>query len=336
MQTFNRVGRSDTSLRSSFILRSMLVALLCTSTFANIAFSANLTFGIAAKSRDDPNFIDAWQSCQTAALVDGNHCVLIGSVGAAHPRSQYEALKQALASGQLDAVAISVMKSDLIAPLLEKSSIPAITFDSPFSQPFEHLSNAYVGVDNLQVGRDLAKVAKQLRPRGGILCLMTASHDTNLAARIEGIRRELTSNENWPKNTPLSQSAGWHEANRCPWNTSDNIARALDELSTTLGEIKPDVIISVGHWPIIDAERYRTHIKPYEQSILDKQPIIIAATGKITPDIHRLLDDKILHGVVSLSFTEMGKLSYQTMLKLVSGEKVSPFILVDNLTQLSN
>ena len=288
------------------------------------------TFGLLGKSMDDPNFVAAWRGCNDEARRNGDACVLLGNRGSTDARLQALALDEALQSRQYAALAISVTASELIANAARSSTIPLITFDSPFSTRDAALGRAYIGIDNVAFGRELARTARRLRPQGGSLCLMTAANNTNLAQRIAGVRQELSGKERWPEGQRLTGENSWIEQERCPWNTGDIPERTMREVELTFSTLKPDVFLSVGHWPVIDAVAYRAIVEPYRDALLKRQPAVVIATGTVGTPQAALLDEKRVHGYVSINFEQIGRSSYRAMRALVDGKP--PGTTVSNST----
>lgn len=276
-------------------------------------------YGLVVKSTSDSNFIDTLRGCNKAAEEFGDKCYLIGSEGSANPHAQYFSLKKSLEENTLSAVAVSVIRSDLIVKALSTTNIPVITFDSPLDPEHKHLSLNYTGIDNVSFGIDLAKIAKKMRPTGGVLCLMTEKNDTNLAQRVWGVRLELSGERSFSSTQRLSGENGWIEDDRCPWNTGDDANRALKEVEYTLHQVKPDVLISVGHWPIIYPQRYREVVQSSAEALRSKEIVIVVGVGKVLPDYHQLLKDELIHGYVSIDFENTGRSLYKSMKAAVHG-----------------
>lgn len=307
-------------------LRYPLCALILPLLLASAAAGAEgLKFALVGKSVDDANFVDAARGCAEEAKRFGDQCVLLGGSGAAHPRVQAQAIESALRANHFDALAISVTNSTYIAKALQKTTVPLFTFDSPFDTADAHLSRAYIGTDNLAFGRELARVAQRLRPQGGNLCIMTAAHDPNLAQRVAGVRQELSGDLNFPENQRLNGAGGWTETARCPLNSADKPMNTMRELAFTFKESAPNVLLSVGHWPIVDATLYRQTIVPFMQDIKSKKRIVIVGVGKVLPERQALLREKLVHGYVSIDFPEMGRRTYLAMKASLDGKAVAPF-----------
>lgn len=307
-----------------------LCLLLCCP--AKAVRAEGLVLGMLAKSVDDVNFVDAGRGCMDEAVSNGDTCVLVGNNGPASAREQVEALQVAVRRQRFSAMALSVINSGLLGAEIQAwdRAIPVITYDSGFARSESALSQAYVGMDNMQFGRDLGSLARRFRPAGGSVCLMADLHDTNLRQRIDGVRRELSGIPDLPSGQRLTGEGGWTECIRCPWKSGDNVERTMQQIDVTLRGIHPDVLLAVGHWPIMDAEAYRRTVAPFLQDVLSGRTIVICAVGRVLPEQQRLLDEGLIHGLVGADFYEIGRRSYRTMHRLLAGEAVPKITFVPN------
>lgn len=295
--------------------------------FCDLVMAEGLNFGLVAKSIDDDNFIAAWRGCDDEAKKEANKCLFIGAKGSSNPHLQALSIQNALHTHQFKALAVSVTASEHIATILQDSKVPVITFDSPFSPEYASLSQAYVGMNNVNMGLDLSKAAKRLRPQGGSICLMTSINDPNLPERVLGIRQGLSGNPEFPAGQRLNGEGGWVENIRCPWNSGDSSGRALQQVTITLQDLKPDVFISVGQWPVIDTQAYREATRPFHEDLIQKRPIMIIAAGTTGPKGQALLDDQLVHAFVSIDFEEIGKQAYLLMRDIAIGKPVTPMTI---------
>ncbi|WP_158228865.1 substrate-binding domain-containing protein [Chitinimonas sp. BJB300] len=303
----------------------------------------DMVFGFAGKSLDDVNFLTAFQGFEDEAKKNGDRAINIGEKGPEHFRKQSESLATAITQN-LDGIALSVTNSDWlvgeIIPAVAAKNIPVITFDSDFEPKHSRFRKSFIGPDNVEIGRDMAKLAKQFLPKGGTLSLMTggqhvARQNPNLIDRMSGVRQELSGNSAHPKNQPLHGEGGWTETVDSPWYTNDEEKLAIKQVKMTVLNPKVDVMISVGHWPVVDEAAYRAMMTSALAN-LKKKPIIIVAVGAISPEKKMLMDDKLIHGYVSLNFDQMGRLSYQNLRKLANGEKIPARISQENIVVRSS
>nr|WP_321400497.1 substrate-binding domain-containing protein [uncultured Desulfobacter sp.] len=292
-------------------------------------------YALVSKSLDDENFKDTVTGCNALAELNGDRCFHIGAEGPADARGQALAFIQAARTGNFSGFAVSVVKSDTVANVVRQEiDVPVISFDSPFSSEDASVSKSYVGIDNISFGRDLAKAAKQLRPGGGTLFFMGDLHDANLALRIAGVRRELSGQDDFSADKRLGGENGWHEFKRSPWISGDEPDRAIAQISLMLKHIKPDVFISVGHWPILKPEAYREAVAPFLEDIRAGRHLMIVGVGKITPELQNLMNDRLIHGFISIDFFKIGREVYHTLQALSRHETVAPRIIIPNIVKI--
>lgn len=292
-------------------------------------------YALVSKSLDDDNFKDTVTGCNAVAQLNGDRCFLIGAGGAADARGQVLAFKKAARAGNFSGFAVSVVKSDALAKVVRQEiDVPVISFDSPFSSKDSDVSKGYVGIDNIAFGRDLARAAKQLRPGGGTIFLMGDLHDVNLALRIAGVRRELSGLDDFSAEKRLGGENGWYEFKRSPWISGDDADRAIAQISLMLKNIKPDVFISVGHWPLLNLDAYRDAVAPFAGDIRSGQHIMIVGVGKITHGFQTLMNDRLVHGLISIDFFRIGREVYHTLQALTLGETVTHRTVIPNIVKI--
>ncbi len=282
-----------------------------------------LRFAMLAKSTSDHNFVDAWQGCQEQAAKEGNLCDLIGGEGAANGHVQRDVLKKALASGVYDAVAISVTVSEYLADAAAHANIPVLTFDSPFNKDFTHLSQGYIGPDNYAFGEQLAELALIYRPEGGSICIVTVGEDPNLNTRVNAVRNTLSGQGVDASIGKLAGEGGWYEHARCPHMTLGSAEQVESQFGSVLTDIQPDVVISVGHWPVVDPMLYRRIASGIRDLLTSQKIKVLVGVGQLSPAYKALLDEGLVHGLVSIDFTEIGRVTYEQMKQAAGGGQVA-------------
>ncbi|MGM0419262.1 MAG: substrate-binding domain-containing protein [Thermodesulfobacteriota bacterium] len=312
-------------------LLAVFSALFLITLSLNPVWSEGNIFGLLSKNKDDVNFKAAAEGCSKQAAQNNDICIHIGPEKSSNPRSQISALKKAIGKNDFSAIAISVVLSGVMAEAVEKYvNVPVITFDSPFNKKDSFAAQAYVGTDNVQFGRDLAKIIKKYKPDGGTVFLMGDMHDTNLSQRVCGVRRELSGDSDFPANKRLNGEGGWKEFKRSPWISGDDHDRTMDQLLYTFKHFKPDAFISVGHWPLINTDKYRKILSEFHNEFRNKKYIIAAGVGKVLPEYQKLLEEGLVHGFVSINFKQTGKLAYKLMKNAANGKSVPETTYVDN------
>ncbi|MBR9805297.1 substrate-binding domain-containing protein [bacterium] len=291
-------------------MRWLIFVLLC--CWVHVPVQAQgLKYALIAKSVDDDNFIDAWRGCQKIAELHGDECALLGPTGPASPRSQARAVRSAIEADQYDVLAISVTDSEFIAASVAGSKVPIITFDSPFASTEAQHALRYVGIDNVDYGIRLGELAKSFFPNGGTVCLMTAANDSNLAQRIAGVRQALAGQPKSYGSQRLQGINGWKEHPRCPWNNNDSLRQTLNQYALTIQQLKPDLFISVGSWPLIDSEKFDARVSsvPFNE----RKTISVMSIGKVTPAMHTFLQKEYIHALLSINFYQIGEESAKAM-----------------------
>lgn len=299
-------------------LSLILVAVLCCTQ----AQADGLRFGLLAKSTSDHNFVDAWQGCQQAAAADGNQCDLLGADGPANAHVQWVELEKALGSGEYASIAISVTASAFLARHVGSVEIPLLTFDSPFDASDQGLSEGYIGPDNYAFGKQLAELALSYRPDGGVLCIVSVGQDPNLETRVRAVRKTLAGDEPLKNMGKLNGEGGWHEHERCPRMTLGSPEQVDTQFRSILTDIQPHVIISVGHWPVVDAMLYRRIVRDIQEQLINHRIMLFVGVGQISPAYRALLDEGLVHGLVSIDFTEIGRVTYEQMKQAAAGQEI--------------
>ncbi|GAB3377654.1 substrate-binding domain-containing protein [Azotobacter armeniacus] len=309
-------------------------ALLCGLLLAPLASAEPLQFALVAKRVDHPLFILAGEGCAEAAQAQGDTCLLLGASGPEHFRQQNQALEQAL-DRDLDGIALSVTHSQWLAAhaLQQAGKMPLITFDSDLGPAERHLRSGYVGLDNLAFGQQLGMLAQRLRPQGGMLCILSGGpQDTNYQERLQGIRQQLRGGQAEDRAADrLNGENGWSESGRCPLYGANNQENTLFKLTTLLNSSSPvDIIISLGDWPIHQADTYRRQLGPLFAK-LDAEgmrPTIVITTPDLNEAQRALLDDGLVQAYLSMESREIGRQSYRMLKRLAQGKPLPEKTLV--------
>lgn len=290
------------------LVRATLLALFMP---GSICHADNHTYAVIAKSRSDINFQEVFKGCQQAAQRHNDNCELLGPEGPANARQQQQILRDALASGRYTAIGLSVTRADVLANTAASATIPLLTYDSPFPDGMSNLARGYVGPDNEDIGRALGRLVQERHPAGGTLCIMSVDGDINLDERVLGLRRQLSGNDKFHTNQRLRGENNWQESPRCPWSTNDDVQQTMGQLKTTLQDIHTQVFVSVGSWPLIDEQAYRTLVTPYRNQLQERS--IFIAIGMTTPEQRQLVNDQLINALVRIDFNTMGRQLYELM-----------------------
>ena len=94
----------------------------------------------------------------------------------------------------------------------------------------------------------------------------------------------------------------------------------MHQLTGILRDIQPDLLVSVGHWPIVNERAFIATMSALGDEQLNTQ--IIAGVGKISTGHREMLRQGLLQGLVSIDFENMGHLVYEQLKRLSQNEDV--------------
>ena len=155
-----------------------------------------------------------------------------------------------------------------------KNNLPVIAFDSDLLPEHRKYRLAYVGTDNFDYGRALARYAKTEKQAGTNTVCLQSGHKTtpNLNERIAGVRFELAGE----KVDRLNGQNGWTEHIRCPFYSMGKRGDALSQLEHMIKQKQPPIFIAVAGFAQFNPY-YIERIKPYKNKIDSEQITIISA-----------------------------------------------------------
>ena len=123
-----------------------------------------------------------------------------------------------------------------VAPQAAKDAgIPVLTWDSDLLPENKDLRVAYIGTHNYEIGTNLAKLAKAIKPKGGTVCIQSGgAAAANHNERMQGIRDELSGMKSAASpGDQLTGQSGWTEAEGCPLYTDDDFPQSRFSSSKT-------------------------------------------------------------------------------------------------------
>jgi ribose transport system substrate-binding protein len=170
-------------------------------THAAKAADHNLTFGVIAKSNNNPVFqvvrVSAEAEARKLTAEKGVQVKIDWRTPTEEdPQKQAEAIEQLVNIGA-SGIVVSCSDANKLTPAIDEAvarGVPVVTFDSdaPGSKRF-----AFVGVDDVECGRDLCRaIAKELNNTGIVAVLAGNPNAPNLQRRIVGLRKEVANYPN--------------------------------------------------------------------------------------------------------------------------------------------
>ena len=119
---------------------------------------------------------------------------------------------------------------------------------------------AYIGTHNYEIGVNLAKLAMQIKPKGGTVCIQSGgAAAANHNERMQGIRDTLSGKKSAASpGDRLTGQNGWTEIDGCPLYTNDDFPRSVQQFDDIMAKNPNlDAFIPTGGFPqfIPDANR---------------------------------------------------------------------------------
>jgi ribose transport system substrate-binding protein len=293
------------------------VALLATAAGAQ-AQGKKYTFALVPKNMNNPFFDQARDGCKKAEKESNGaiECLYIGPGEHGGGEEQVQVINDLIAK-KVDGIAVSPSNAAAVGKALEgakRAGIPVLTWDSDLLDKDKGLRVAYVGTYNYDIGVNLAKLAQQIKPKGGTLCIQSGgAAAANHNERMQGIRDTLSGAKSTAApGTKLTGQNGWTEVAGCPLYTNDDFPLAVQQMEDTLGKNpKLDAFIPTGGFPQFIPQAYRKVAEKYKARIDDGSLALVVADT--LPAQMDLLKAGLSKGQVGQRPFEMG---YKTMLFL--------------------
>ncbi|MGH6886002.1 MAG: sugar-binding protein [Geminicoccales bacterium] len=291
-----------------------------------VASAQDYTFALVPKAMNNPFFDLARDGCKKAEEESNGtiECLYIGP--SEHTEAQQVQIVQDLITRGVDGIAVSPSNAPAIARALERAKeagIPTMTWDADLLAEDQELRSTYVGTKNYDIGVNLAKIAQELKPDGGSICLQTggAAAD-NHNQRLQGIRDTLSGeNSDSAPGERLTGQNGWTEVDGCPLITDDDSTKAVQQLADILGKFQDlDVYISTGAFTQWSDNAYRQVMEKYKDK-LESQELVMVVADTLPMQMDQLKDG-LSHGQVGQRPFDMGYQSMLIMKDLVEGKPV--------------
>ncbi len=229
---------------------SMLAAAALT---VGSAAMAQNTFALVPKNMNNPFFDQARDGCMKAAEESNGafECEYIGPGEHGGGDEQMQIVQDLVARGDLDGIAVSPANAAAMAVALQAAKdagIPVLTWDSDLLPENQDLRVAYIGTHNYEIGTNLAKLAMEIKPEGGTVCIQSGgAAAANHNERMQGIRDTLGGmSDTESPGVRLTGENGWTEADGCPLYTDDDFpllgaaVRGLHDREPGRGRVHPD------------------------------------------------------------------------------------------------
>src|SRR5438128_10665309 len=297
-------------------------------TVSMSAAQAKYVFALVPKNMNNPFFDQARDGCKKAESESNGafECMYIGP-GEHGGGDEQVQIVQDLVAKKVDGIAVSPSNAAAMAVALQaakEAGIPVLTWDSDLLPENKELRVAYIGTHNYEIGVNLAKLAQQIKPKGGSICIQSGgAAAANHNERMQGIRDTLSGTKSAESpGARLTGQNGWKEADGCPLYTDDDFARAVQQLEDILNkDPNLDAFVPTGGFPQFLPDAYTNVASKYKDKVASGAlALVVADTLPVQID---LMKKGLSAGQVGQRPFEMG---YKAMyfLKDIKDGKAAP------------
>ena len=185
---------------------------------------------------NNPFFDQARDGCKKAEAESGGtfDCEYIGPGEHGGGDEQVQIVQDLVARGDVKGIGVSPANAAAMAVALQAAKdagIPVLTWDSDLLPENKDLRVAYIGTHNYEIGVNLAKLAMEIKPKGGTVCIQSGgAAAANHNERMQGIRDTLGGKTGTTSpGEPLTGQNGWTEAEGCPLYTNDDFPLSVQQ-----------------------------------------------------------------------------------------------------------
>jgi len=289
---------------------------------------AKYTFALVPKNMNNPFFDQARDGCKKAEAESNGafECMYIGPGEHGGGEEQVQIVQDLVAKG-VDGIAVSPSNAAAMVVALQaakEANIPVLTWDSDLLPENKDLRVAYIGTHNYEIGENLAKLAMQIKPKGGTICIQSGgAAAANHNERMQGIRDTLAGKKSAASpGDRLTGQNGWTEIDGCPLYTNDDFPLSVQQFQDIMSKNPNlDAFIPTGGFPQFIPDANRAAVDPYKDKIAKKELALVVA-DTLPPQIQQMKEGYSLGQVGQRPF-EMG---YKTMfaLKDIKDGKAAP------------
>jgi ribose transport system substrate-binding protein len=308
--------------------KKILMAVMFLPFMSSPAPAKELVFVLVPKSTENVFFEQSAEGCRKAAAELGVRCQYIGP-------SKVDAVEQVqilqdLIARKVDGISVAPIDSATMAGPLKAAKaagIPVVTYDSDLLTKDHALRATYVGTNNYAIGENLAQKLKEMKPKGGTICIQTGtSGEANLNERVRGVRDTLAGRDQskldmGSMGDRLKGEGGWREVDGCPLMNDGDYTVTVKQFDETLAKY-PDLtaFVPVGGWAQLFPAGYREVVGRYKERILNKKTLYL--TGDTLPPQMELVAEGLSHVNVGQKPFDMGYKSMVALKDIKEGKKV--------------
>jgi ribose transport system substrate-binding protein len=296
-------------------LKTLLLAGIASVLLVRAAPAADtFRFAVVPKAMNNPYFDLARDGCAKRAKELGNvECIYRGPVEH-EPASQVQIIQDLITQG-VDGMAISVPDADVAVNVIKQArdaGIAVITFDADSPKSARQ---AYIGTDNVEMGRELGRQLMQRQPKPGMYITQSGGPAAeNLNERLRGLNEVLS-------------KAGWKIAPGSPSYCNDDAALANQQLSDQLtANPNADAVVPIGGWALFAPEAYKAFVNA-NRARYDSGKLFLIMPDTLRVEVE-LLQQGYAQVLVGQRPFEMGEKAMDMLLALKKGQTVPPVTYV--------
>ena len=236
------------------------------------------------------------------------NCLFIGP-DEIDAEAQAKVIQDLIDGGNIDGISMSVIDEAIAAEVIDSAiaaNIHIITFDSdaPDTQ-----REAYVGTDNIALGKELGMLLLTRFATSGTYAILSGE-SPNLIKRKEGIRKSL-------------KGSGWSEVEGSPTNFDGSSSLAIEQMNGLMKQ-HPDLTAIIS-----TAGRPMRGLDGKWEEFAEQYPDVILFSADNMPEQMDLLNRGFADGLVGQQPADMGAKSIDTLLALSKGNDVDDFVATD-------
>ena len=253
-------------------------------TVAASGAQAKFVFALVPKNMNNPFFDQARDGCKKAEAESNGafECMYIGP-GEHGGGDEEVAIVQDLVTKKVDGIAVSPSNAaamTVAAQAAKDAGIPMLTWDSDLLPENKDLRVAYIGTHNYEIGTNLAKLVKTIKPNGGTVCIQSGgAAAANHNERMQGIRDELSGMKSAASpGDVLKGEGGWTEAEGCPLYTDDDFPKSVQQFEDFMAKNpNVDAFVPTGGFPQFIPDANRAAVEKYKDKIANKELALVVA-----------------------------------------------------------
>ena len=288
------------------------------------AMAQKKTLAVVVKGLDNPFFTVLGDGCALWNKENANSdytCLYTGPASSADEAGEVQIVEDLINKG-VAGIAISPSNAPAMANMLRTKApkMPIMTIDADLAAADRSLRKTYLGTNNYDMGVLMAKHLKELKPKGGTVCLQLGNVAAdNINARAAGFRDTISGKKGVAK---LAGDGGWTEIAGCPLFTNDQIDLANQQMADVFTKNpKLDAFILVGGWAQFGPQAY-AQVTDQVMPRLKSKNLVIIAGDTLPPQLDALKGGRS-HVQVGQRPFEMGHRAPAVLIDLINGKKVA-------------